>query len=181
MFDILICGLITQFHIWFLFVYDNCIYHLFHAVVFKVVLFRLFAVSSVTLLLLEVFPEVLCLEFIRCSLQLTDRTTYCYSKLDRPLQDSAWARYWWEWDAATEAQVLLLGPEHRLTGSCAVEPVVCAGAWCNTGWHAPSHTGEGVWVCWHSVSHTVRRPQWEQTPTRVSRVSNTAIVCHCFV
>jgi len=101
---------------------------------------------------------------------------YCFSELDRPLKDSAWTRHCWEWDIAAEAKVLLLGPEHWLTRPSAVELTVCAGSWRNTGWHSPCHTGQGLWVCWHSVSHSVWRPQWEQTSTRISRVSSTLTV-----
>ena len=98
---------------------------------------------------------------------------FCFSELGRPLKDSAWTRHCWEWDIAAEAQVLLLGPEHRLTRPCTVELTVRAGSRCNTGWHTPCHTGQGLWVRWHSVSHSVWRPQWEQTSTGIPRVSRT--------
>ena len=112
-----------------------------------------------------------------CNLWLS----FCFSELDWPLQDSAWTRYRWEWDITAEAQVLFLRPEYRLTGPRAVELAVRAGSWCNTGWHTPCHAGEGMRVCWHSVSHSVWRPQWEQTPTRLSWVSNIATVHCCFI
>ena len=101
---------------------------------------------------------------------------YCFSELDRPLKDSAWTRHCWERDIAAEAEVLLLGPEHRLTRPSAVELTVRPGPWRNTGWHTPCHAGQGLRVCWHSVSHPVRRPQWEQTSTRIPRVSSTSTI-----
>ena len=82
----------------------------------------------------------------------------CFSELDRPLKDSAWTRHCWERDVTAEAQVLLLGPEHWLTRPSAVELTVRAGSRRNTGWHTPCHTGQGLWICWHSVSHSVWRP-----------------------
>jgi hypothetical protein len=101
----------------------------------------------------------------------------CFSELDRPLKDSAWTRHCWEWDITAEAQVFLLGPEHWLTRPSAVELTVRAGSRRNTGRHTSCHTGQGLWICWHSVSHSVWRPQWEQTSTGIPRVSSTSTYC----
>ena len=117
-------------------------------------------------------PGILAAQALCCNLW----PLFHCSELDRPLKDSAWTRHCWEWDVTAEAQVLFLGPEHWLTRPCTVELAVRAGSWRNIGWHTSSHTGQGLWVRWHSVSHSVWRLQWEQTPTGISRVSSTTTV-----